>query len=272
MSSNKLPKFRKPPVIETVLGVQFDPVPGLSVAHLGAFWRLLGSDWPHVSEAPAIEPRFEEFGKTRAWGPPTAALKLIEQMDVRVQIRNRDRDRMIQVQNGRLYYNWLGSQGGSYPEYDKVRPDFDWAWGAFQQFVQESELEELRPNQWEITYVNHIPKGALWDSPAEWHRVSPLLASLRLRESSVTFEEFSGQWHYRIGADEGRLHVSANHGLRKAPVEEELLVLNLTARGPIDNERGLDVGHGLCVGHETIVKAFKELTSEEAHLHWELVQ
>jgi hypothetical protein len=38
------PDYERPPVVETVLGVQFDPLPDLCNAHLGAFWGTLECD------------------------------------------------------------------------------------------------------------------------------------------------------------------------------------------------------------------------------------
>ena len=47
--------FERPPVVETVLGVQFKRLPGLTNAHLASFWRELGSDWPEIDFVPALE-------------------------------------------------------------------------------------------------------------------------------------------------------------------------------------------------------------------------
>jgi len=67
MAEEIIYKFERPPVNETVLGVQFDPLPRLSSAHLGAFWASLGTDWPVVNDAPELEQQFERFGKGEQW-------------------------------------------------------------------------------------------------------------------------------------------------------------------------------------------------------------
>jgi hypothetical protein len=39
--------YENPPVVKTVLGVQFEPLATFSNAHLGAFWKRLDADaWP----------------------------------------------------------------------------------------------------------------------------------------------------------------------------------------------------------------------------------
>src|SRR5438874_10933045 len=63
----ELRSFKRPPVIETVLGVQFDPLPAMTNAHLGLFWELLGAEWPHVTDVMAIEQQFERFGEEQLW-------------------------------------------------------------------------------------------------------------------------------------------------------------------------------------------------------------
>src|SRR5947209_1584702 len=42
------PKLDRPPVVESVLGVQFAPLE-LTTAHFGVFWKSLGADWPKLS-------------------------------------------------------------------------------------------------------------------------------------------------------------------------------------------------------------------------------
>ena len=67
----------------------------------------------------------------------------------------------------------------------------------------------------------------------------------------------------------GRLHIQMVSGRKKTGKEEEdLLVLKLTARGPIDPQEGPTLSDGLDIGHETIVCAFRDLASDEALDYW----
>jgi uncharacterized protein (TIGR04255 family) len=268
MLAENLPKFERPPVVETVLGVQFELFPNFCSAHLGAFWQALGADWSDVNDAPALEPQFEEFDKATAWQIAGLKLKLSREFNNRLQIRNRTNDGMIQVQNGRLHYNWLGHGGEAYPAFDQVRPEFERVLGMFQQFLAERAIGVLKPNQWEVTYVNHIPRGTVWQEPQDWIGLFPSLTPLPARIPAVRLESFGGEWHYEIEPRQGRLHVNVSHGWRKKPVEQEMIVLTLTARGPLGRK---DLDAGLHLGHETIVRAFRDLTSEKAHKYWGLI-
>lgn len=255
-----------------MLGVQFARLPKLTVAHLGTFWRQLGPDWPNVTQAPPLPPQFERFSGFATWAEMSVQLQFTQEVDVRLQIQNSDADRMIQVQNGWLYYNWLGHGGTGYPSYDNVKPEFDRVWNAFQQFISDDKLGELQPNQWEMTYVNHIPRGDLWNSPREWGGVVPLLLAPATPDLPIRLEAIAGEWHYEIPPQLGRLHVKLNPGLRKheGDKQQELLVITLTARGPVGNEGKSKLGldEGFRTGHGAIVTAFKTLSSEKAHDEW----
>jgi uncharacterized protein (TIGR04255 family) len=144
-----LPDYEAPPVVETILGVQFEPLPGLKNAYLGGFWKTLDTaEWPTVSDAPPLPPQFERFTETFQWAPGIE-FQLIQNPPGRLQISNRDGDRMIQLQNGRLHLNWLGEPGRKYPRYEKVREDFVWALQRFSGFLAAEKLGDFRPNQWE---------------------------------------------------------------------------------------------------------------------------
>ncbi len=172
----RLPYYDNPPVVETILGVQFDRLPGFRNAHLGAFWQLLGAnEWPVVADASPLHAQFERFAEETRWASG-AQLHLTQDPSCRLQIKSEQGDRMIQVQNNRLHFNWLGAGGGTYPRYERVREEFSRVLGRFMAFVEEANVGELRPNQWEVTYLNHIPKGTTWTSPADWCFFRPLAA------------------------------------------------------------------------------------------------
>lgn len=269
MSPDTLPSFERPPVIETVLGVQFDPIPNLSNAHLGAFWYSIRKDWPHVSDAQKLEIVKEQFGAEQTWGR-FVELRLSQDPTSRFQIRNNSEDRMIQVQNGRLHFNWLGQQGGPYPRYAEVRPEFDNIWRRFQEFLRSQSLDEPKPNQWEVTYVNHMPKGSVWNDPSDWGKLLPDLGGPGCAHVGINLESFRGEWHFEIPTQRGRLHVKAYPGRKNVPDGDDILRMDLTARGAItgESEKGLSLSAGLDLGHTTIVQAFVALTSEEAKSYW----
>lgn len=278
MITEELPSFEKPPVVETVLGVQFIPLPKFRNAHLGAFWKhlnsdrrkLLSGDWTDLVDAATLEPAFERFGEEKAWAPLGPSLKLTSDPSARIQIRNTSGDAMVQLQNGRLYYNWLGKDGGDYPRYKYVRPRFDELLEGLRQFLRNEGLGEIEPDQWEITYVNHLPKGTVWNQAEDWANLFVGLPGPWCAPSSVRLESFGGSWHFEIEPQRGRLHVEARHARAGSAEGHEILRLTLTARGPVSEnpDEGLTLDEGLKLGRTVIVKTFNDITSSEAHKYW----
>jgi uncharacterized protein (TIGR04255 family) len=266
--TRKRPVFERPPVVETVMGIQFQPIPGFGNCHLGAFWKRLGPDWPTVIDAAPLEPQYEKFGQDQSWAFASIQLKLLQTISLRAQIKNRSNDRMIQVQNGRFHYNWLGSAGQPYPRYEKeIKPAFDQKWAEFQRFVVEELQTVIQPDQWEITYVNRFPKGTVWtrleDDLPDFLRIAPALA---LSPAGNRLDSFEGEWHYEIPPQRGRLHVQLKHGRELSADKQEAILMTLTARGQVASDGDFEAG--LNLGHDAIVNSFVDLTSESAHAYW----
>jgi uncharacterized protein (TIGR04255 family) len=266
------PDYERPPVVETVLGVQFDRLPGLKNAHLGAFWKALHRiEWPVVEDAPPLSPQFERFDPTSAWAR-AIQLQLTQDPACRLQIKNTDGDRMIQVQNGRLHFNWLGKGGEAYPRYEKVQSEFAPLLKRFEQFLSDESLGEFRPNQWEITYVNDIPQGTVWNTPADWRFFKPL-AAVPTIEGVAEGESFGGQWHFVIPPQRGRLHIDWEH-LKSRQVGNNcvpgFIRVTFTARGPVGPNGVSTVLEGLDMGRATIVRSFQKLMSDDANRFWGL--
>ena len=265
----KLPKYKYPPVIETVLGAQFSPLPKFTTAHAGWFWKkYLDESWVTVQEAPPIQDVFERFGEEKLWGPESALRVFTEAESNRAQIIRGDNERMIQVQPSRFVYNWKKSGGVDYPSYEKLLPEFETHLGQFYSFVREAGYPEIEVTQWEVTYVNHIPKGELWNDVGDWLNVIPRLAVFSHTLEGQELDGFAGNWSLTLGGNKGRLHITLKHvrvGSSKGP---EVLALQLTARGPVDSKRGLSLKDGFDLGHEAIVLSFTEMTSKNAQEHW----
>jgi hypothetical protein len=183
-----------------------------------------------------------------------------------LQLTNAAGDRVVQVQNTRFIYNWR-KQNLAYPSYRQSRAEFDARYAQFCRFVAEAGLGAVSPNHWEVSYLDHVPKGTLWQSPADWYKILPGLFPAGRLLRGLKFEN-AGEWHYEIEPQKGRLHISIQHGKAGAPDGPEVLVVQWTARGPITSLPGGDLGAGLDLGHDTIVRAFVEMTSQEAQKAW----
>lgn len=267
----KVVDFDRPPVVETVLGVQFNRMPALANAHLARFWKALGDEWPDLECLPELDDQFETFDEPAAWGGTRLRFSQTPALQLRLQIKNRSGTRMLQVQNGRFLLNWLGHAGlEEYPRYSRIRPEFDDLYARFEQVLSAGDTGPLVPNQWEVTYVNHLRRGTVWQTPADWHRLLPSLLGAGTAADGVALEGIGGHWRFEIQPRRGRLHFEVQHGRLGGPAGEEALVLTLTARGPIPSvsDGSRRIGDGLDIGREAIVQSFAGIASSDARKHW----
>ena len=250
------PKFERPPVVETVVGAQFARLPAFTAAHAGWFWKTrLPENWGTVEEAPRLDDQFERFGEGEGWVMP--ALKLSPLEVARTQIVRDDDERMIQIQDSRLILNWRKRSGG-YPTYEVLIEEFKKLLGDFERFAMDAGVGKIEYNQWEVTYINHVPRGEFWQSPADWVNLLPQI-QIPAMADEVRGETISASWRCLIGDQQGRLYTTVRHGKVETG---EVLSIDLTARGPADNRDGLL--RGLDIGHDAIVWSFVAFTDEDA--------
>lgn len=270
MTDVNLPTYDRPPLVETILSVQFDRLHKLTGGHLGAFWSKNEVDWPRVTDAPPVDSEFEQFTEEDRWRSEGLRLRLETTPQIRLRARNAGADRMLQLQSDRFLLNWLKAESGEYPRYEATRSEFARQFERFTEFVSSRQLGEVTPNQWELTYLNQIPRGSVWNSSVDWSFFRPMGQCVGV-EGMTELESFSGQWHFQLPEKQGRLHISWQHGRRRNP-SDEVIVLNLTARGPVSdrNRETSSVLQGLDLGRTAIVKTFESLMSDAANQYWGL--
>jgi uncharacterized protein (TIGR04255 family) len=269
-TARNLPNYLEPPVTETVIGFQFNPVAGFTNAHLGAFWQTLGPhEWPKTSDAPALGQQFEEFTDEAKW-VRQLRLQLTTEIAPRLQIANKAGDQMIQVQNGRLHFNWRREGDKPYPSYESNKACFQSYLEKLIKFLADWGLPPILPNQWEVTYVNVIPQGTVWQKVDDWNFLR-LIAPVSGVQDVVSLESINSEWHFLIPGKRGRLHLQWSHGFSDE-LKREAVRLTLTARGPLapSDDAVSSVLGGCDLGHYTIVQAFRHLMSDAANSFWKL--
>jgi uncharacterized protein (TIGR04255 family) len=260
-----LPDFENPPVVETLLSVQFDRLSLPKSAHFGLYWSQIRSKFPRSEEQgelPAIVEKHPEQPQPTVGiqfqafdAPPTPRFWFI----------NKDGTELIQIQRDRFIKNWrkIGDEN-EYPRYETVRAGFDQDFADFAKFVTDNGLGTLRVNQCEVTYINHIVAGEGWDTYADIDRVFRVW---RQPNSPVPgrAEEVAIRAKFPIlhaGEFCGRLHL-ALQPVKRISDGKPMFLMELTARGQI--------GEGtefFDIGRSWIVKSFAELTTKEMHEAW----
>ncbi len=272
MSADHGPSFSKPPLVETAISLQFDPIEEFGNAHLGLFWDRggLSKEFVKLTDAPLIEQQFERFGAEQLFSHVGGWLRVnAADGSARLQMANKTTERVIQVQNGRLVHNWRRVASVEYPRFDSLLPEFMKVVGRFSDFVTKGLGKEIRWNQWEVVYVNMIEQEGLWGSPADWPFVLPALFGDAGRAGPGPWDSASGLWRFELPERQGRLHVEVQHLWNEPQATAgQRILLQLTARGPVRGQSDAELKEGLNLGHDAVVETFVRVSSERAQEHW----
>lgn len=255
---SKLPEFAHPPVIEVVMGVQFQRLDRMLAPHIGKFWQLVEGDYPRCSENPPIIEQVEDFSRPGIIHPHR--LEFSSSPDLpRVFLEDVSGQWLLQLQRDRFLHNWrAGSEGMEYPRYPAVNARFLEQWQRFQGFIKENDLGTIRITQLEMTYLNHIPlsSGRMGEvfPDLSWRARDRVLAP---PESCSVFLSFkSGEVPKRLRATIKPVIQEGSHNMR----------LDLTVRGVQSDGESFE--QWFADARAWIVGAFADLTSSEWHSNW----
>ena len=266
-SKLKLPSYEEPPVIEVACGIVFEPLNDLLVPHFGLLWERFRKEYPQCQEVPPLAAAIESFEEARGQRlrievgtlPPLP----------RVWFQHETGSGLIQLQRDRFHYNWRKfGPADAYPRFENVIENFRQHFDQLESFLRENNLSNIRPVQYELTYINHI----------EQKEAMPHLSNI-----GITFPDFSWRsnkerflpdpeavhWQtiFPLPDQAGRLHITINNGKR---VHDKKAILNLeiTARGIPAAAPKDKMWHWFDLAHEWIVQGFTDLTSNSAQKEW----
>jgi uncharacterized protein (TIGR04255 family) len=267
MDRSPLPKYNKPPVIETVLGVQFAPLKSFSMPHFGLFWSEIRATYPRQEMKEPIANVVEDVVGTPA--PDKISIRLTSEPEARCWFLNASGTELIQLQNDHFVRNWRKVTGSEeYPSYDLLRPRFERDWDHLISFLDREGIGQPEVNQCEVTYINHLAVEV--DELGSAHRFAHGLSSLA-GQFLPPPETTQLVVRYLMADKKGRLHVVVRPGIRLDD-RHPVLQLTLTARGAPASSRRADILAWFDVGHEWVVRGFSDFTRPEMHAIWERTQ
>jgi len=264
-----LPSFKNPPVTEVVLGVQFDPLEGLTTPHIGEYRRRVVEHYPHLREMLPLQRSSETFEEPRPKKEPMFSVSAGGLPPLRrCWFVDANGNNMVQLDAEHYCYNWRNNTGTEvYPRYESVRAEFQRVWSDFLEFVSMEDIGEVKANHWEVTYVNHIDRGKAWESLDEFDRRLRIWPSSPPTRFLPPTEAVQITLVYPFPEEKGRLRISAQNAIRKVD-EQECVLLKMIAKGRIDSPEVKDVLHYFDLGREWIVRAFADITTDESHALW----
>lgn len=260
MSQKSLPEFERPPVVEVVCGVLFERLDTLLTPHVGQLWDLYKPEYPICQEAPPLPPVVEDpTGGLVATVGVSTSLPLPRSWFV-----SGDQTAVIQVQRDRFLYNWRRIRPEDpYPRYGKVVEGFKQAIRKFRGFIAAERMGELRPRQYEMSYVNHFPRGEGWTG---FDDVSALMPGLSWppQESGLLERPSSFLLNATLPlkTGTGNLYATVQNATAMGsglPV----IILDLTVRGRAAVSEEDAMWQWFSCAHDAIVRTFVELTDED---------
>ncbi len=263
--SAALPDFKSPPVVEVVIGVSFKHLKNFTTAHYGVFWQQIKEDYPLFEDhPPLLDP---------VAGPVQLQIETLDKPPLRrVFFVHSQKDYLLQLQPNRFVHNWRKiDDDAPYPHFPAAKDKFDFAWNEFQRFVANQELGSIQLVQFEVTYINHfVEEPGNFPQRAEFY--TPLINWQNARSTGFLPNPTALAYnvHFPFPENQGTLYVSSKHGKRGLD-KRDVMILELRARGPIRGDEP-NLGTYFELGHEWIVRGFKDLTSPEAHKQWKIIR
>jgi uncharacterized protein (TIGR04255 family) len=264
------PYYTKPPVNEVVIGVQFDTLEKFTAVYPGLYWQRIKDRYPQSSVHSPIATLIETFENL----PDPHVQQHLQLSSTpplpRCWFLDSAGNQLVQLQPERFLHNWRKVTGEEvYPRYNNILPEFEKLWKDFLDFAASENLGEVKPNQWEVTYVNHIYQGEGWNTLEDANKLFPAWSSESSQDYLPQPERINLDLTYAFPDDLARLHISLTPAYTRKD-NRMLLRLNLTARGRLESTDHQSLLRCLGLGHEWIVRGFTDFTSPEAHALWEL--
>jgi len=172
--------FGEPPVSETVISVGFEPIEGLTAAHIGQLQAEVFPDYGNLRELPPysmpverLAPGGVNLNLTFSSGLPPTRIAMVNDVG----------DRLFQVQRDWFASNWRRmTNDDEYPRYEANREVFLSGWTRFVDWLKDSldDFSDPLVLQGEISYINHIAPTDVEGGRADYALVCPLLNDVEL--------------------------------------------------------------------------------------------
>lgn len=258
-----LPKYNNPPVIETVLGVEFKPISAWQIPHFGLFWNRIRSNYQRCSVQPPLPEQVEKFGDEKN----TLTINFNPTPEARCWFFDDKSNWLLQIQNNRFLSNWKKTTS-SYPDYKGFNERFEREWGRFNEFLTSEKLEQPQVLQCEVSYINHIEVNINFD---DLSGIFPLWGTDKKEGFLPEPEAVAFNTAYVIPENRGRLYIAMQPVIRHTDFKA-VIQLAVTAKVKIASDNNSGMIEALKLAHEWVVNGFTDFTSAKMHEVWQRKQ
>jgi uncharacterized protein (TIGR04255 family) len=247
-----LPQYRKPPVVETAIAVEFAPLPNWTLLNYGTMWEEFRADYPSYE----IHPYFPVK-------PFCGPVELdFSDPPIRCFFTSIDGSQLVQSRSGAFVKNWRKRPGNEeYPRYAAIRPSFVKDLKTFQAYLSRYNFPPLEVWKCEVTYINHLFQGREWTDASNLSTLFTTISSAAkpgLLSSPTNVRYAVG---YELPDNDGSLQIEMAPGL--SPDGSNVIQLSITAAGVPKSNSVEDVAEWIDKGRYAVVKSFSEFTSVE---------
>jgi uncharacterized protein (TIGR04255 family) len=263
----QLPAYDNPPAVETVMGFHFAQIAGWNPLHLGQLFSDFEDEYPNGEMlAPVLD---------LSVGRQGSSLNVIEGLALRAAFSDKLKSQLVQVQHSFFLRNWRRvHETQEYAHYAELKPVFMSDWRRFRMFLERVGLAAPEVYRTEVTYVNHLVRGDVWNS---YNDLAALLKPFAQRASgsdqgrsyaflpeAATVNLVAG---YNLAQLDVSLQIHAQSAIRQ-PEGTEVIQLTVTAQGkpPTTGEEALASCLDRC--HDAVILGFDDVTTSNAHKVW----
>lgn len=263
-----LADYRKPPIDEVAIAVQFTPIENLSENDIRRYWHEVQDDYPLAESQPRLEGPIESLDPNPV--APVLQIPLGLPLPGRLWLISHTDDFLVQVQNTRFIQNWRRREA-RYEHFERIHELF-WAnFRKFRTFLDNNGFQQPSIQQAEVTYINWLPNA----SPTDFLR---LASAAKIHISDIEREPQDQSWsaRYLIPNDLNmvqRLYAQCQPAVRTQPPHAAGTQFSLVFRSArLEGIDDAQVEAAIDFGRIVIVEAFTELTTEPAQAEWERFQ
>jgi uncharacterized protein (TIGR04255 family) len=269
MAGPSIPRFKAPPLVETILGLEFAPIGQWQIPHFGLYWQKIREEYPTFEVQPPLASS-EDRRSTEDRIFKAMMIELHPVPPVRCWYRHAGNECLLQLQNDRFIHNWRKTgEDSNYPHYEGIRPIFEVEWNRFREFLKHEQIGSAEPSRCEVTYVNHLVKGREWNSLADVAAVFPWFSPPTVFDPPRTASAVGFALQYPLAfAEIGHLSIQLQHAVREDD-RHEVLQFTLTARGKPSSPETSDLLLFFDSAREAVVRTFTRLTSPAMHDLWQ---
>lgn len=249
-SKMPLPSFKNPPINEVVCGMRFQVPEKLTIPHIGMLWNKFKNDYPIIQHASPLTSAKGEIPVDNTTNLPIP----------RVWFINENGDQLIQFQFDRIYFNWRHRDDG-YPRYSNLIKRFMQIINILEDFFQEFNLGELKPVEYELSYINHILKEQFSNE-----NLLKIFVDFIWNQSQNRFlphpEKIAWQMIFTLPDEKGKMTVNLKEATRIAD-KQPLFVFELRTNGKNESGNISSIREWFDLAHKWIVLGFVDLTTPE---------